>query len=155
MCRFVSVGPRLSSFLIDLTEDDLNMADTSTLLPIRSDQTLQICGYPLHDVYQNLLDKLPPQVVFNEYGVQVRDILFWFDHFINIFFLKTWLNIGFKFLSHTILCCARYKFLWNTFDTLICSANILHNKGHLLRYLHAFHAVKCSQFLYSCQFHLF
>ena len=69
--RFVSVGPRLSSFLIDLNEDDINMADCSTMLPVRTDQTLQICGYPLRDVPQNLLDRLPPHVVFNEYGVQV------------------------------------------------------------------------------------
>lgn len=47
------------------------MTDCSTMLPVRTDQTLQICGYPLHDISQNLLDKLPPQVVFNEYGVQV------------------------------------------------------------------------------------
>ena len=67
----MSVGPRLSSFLIDLNEDDINMADCSTMLPVRTDQTLQICGYPLRDVPQNLLDRLPPHVVFNEYGVQV------------------------------------------------------------------------------------
>ena len=69
--RFVSVGPRLSSFLIDLNDEDINMADCSTMLPVRTDQTLQICGYPLRDVPQHLLDRLLPHVVFNEYGVQV------------------------------------------------------------------------------------
>ena len=66
------MGPRLSSFLIDINDDYISIADCSTMLPVRTDQTIQICGYPLHDVYQHLYDKLPPHVVFNEYGVQVN-----------------------------------------------------------------------------------
>lgn len=69
--EFVSVGPRLSSFMLDIDDNnDLHVTDYSTLLPVRSDQTLQLCGYPLHDIDQNLLSKLPPHLVFSEYGVQ-------------------------------------------------------------------------------------
>ena len=92
----MSVGPRLSSFLIDLNEDDISMTDCSTMLPVRTDQTLQICGYPLRDVPQNLLDRLPPHVVFNEYGVQVR--LFSFLH---VFYTKNMANCNTVLPIHT------------------------------------------------------
>ena len=48
------MGPRLSSFLIDINDDYISIADCSIMLPVRTDQTIQICGYPLHDVYQHL-----------------------------------------------------------------------------------------------------
>ena len=70
-CRFVSVGPRLSSFLLDDEDDDLDMSECKTLIPIRDDQTLQVCGYPLHDLQTKHLTQLPPEIVFAEYGVQV------------------------------------------------------------------------------------
>ncbi|XP_060562168.1 uncharacterized protein LOC132721814 [Ruditapes philippinarum] len=69
--QFVSVGPRLSSFLLDVDEDnELNVTDCATMLPVRSHQTIQLCGYPLHDLNPNTLSQLPPHLVFNEYGVQ-------------------------------------------------------------------------------------
>ena len=73
--RFVSVGPRLSSFLLDVDEDnELNVTDCATMLPLRSDQTIQLCAYPLHDLNPATLSQLPPHLVFNEYGVQVCDL---------------------------------------------------------------------------------
>lgn len=69
--RFVSVGPRLSSFLLDVDDDgELSVVDCATMLPVRSDQSIQLCGYPLHDLDPRLLSQLPPHLVFNEYGVQ-------------------------------------------------------------------------------------
>ncbi|KAL4238827.1 hypothetical protein ACF0H5_003534 [Mactra antiquata] len=69
--RFISVGPRLSSFLLDVDDDnELSVTDCTTMLPIRSDQTLQLCAYPLHDLDKHVLTQIPPHLVFNEYGVQ-------------------------------------------------------------------------------------
>ncbi|XP_053390843.1 uncharacterized protein LOC128553692 [Mercenaria mercenaria] len=70
--EFVSVGPRLSTFLLDVDEDnELNVSDCATMLPVRSDQTIQLYGYPLHDLNPNTLSQLHPHyLVFNEYGVQ-------------------------------------------------------------------------------------
>ena len=71
--RFVSIGPRLSSFLLDCDEDNLlSVSDCATLLPVRTDQSIQLCGYPLHDLDPDLLTQIPPHIVFNEYGVQVK-----------------------------------------------------------------------------------
>lgn len=69
--QFVSVGPRLSSFLLDVDdENELSVSDCATMLPVRTEQTVQLCGYPLHDLDPNTLSQLPPHLVFNEYGVQ-------------------------------------------------------------------------------------
>ncbi|XP_046371371.2 uncharacterized protein LOC124145584 isoform X2 [Haliotis rufescens] len=68
--EFVSAGPRLSSFLLDVTDDYLNVNDASRYLPVSRDQTLQLCGYPLHGLSTSLLQQLPPHIVFNEFGVK-------------------------------------------------------------------------------------
>ncbi|KAL5009145.1 hypothetical protein ScPMuIL_014726 [Solemya velum] len=68
---FVSLGPRLSSFILDTTDDgDLNVNDANKLLPLTGDQTLQLCGYPLHDLDPQLLHHLPPHIALTEFGVQ-------------------------------------------------------------------------------------
>jgi hypothetical protein len=41
------------------------------LLPIRRDQIINICGYPLHGIDSELLMHLPPDIVISEYGIQV------------------------------------------------------------------------------------
>ncbi|CAL1530401.1 unnamed protein product [Lymnaea stagnalis] len=68
--EFVSAGPRLSSFILDQTEDNLGVDDVMRYLPLSSHQTLQLCGYPLHDLGTSLLQQLPPGVVFKEYAIK-------------------------------------------------------------------------------------
>ncbi|XP_059160315.1 uncharacterized protein LOC131943943 [Physella acuta] len=68
--EFVSAGPRLSSFLLEQTEESLGVDDVLRHLPIGSHQTLQLCGYPLHDLTTNLLQQLPPGLIFKEYAVK-------------------------------------------------------------------------------------
>ncbi|KAL3874032.1 hypothetical protein ACJMK2_037101 [Sinanodonta woodiana] len=71
--EFVSIGPRLSSFMLDMSDDNgINMNDMFQLLPIQRNQTLLLCGYPLHDLDRKFLYQLPPNLVFNEYGVQAN-----------------------------------------------------------------------------------
>nr|KAG5710755.1 hypothetical protein BaRGS_035157 [Batillaria attramentaria] len=69
---FVSCGPRLSSFLLDTSGegDMVDVSDASKYVPLGRDQTLQLCGYPIHDLSSSMLQHLPPNVVFNEYGVK-------------------------------------------------------------------------------------
>ncbi|RUS72323.1 hypothetical protein EGW08_019915 [Elysia chlorotica] len=68
---FVSAGPRLSSFILGQTEEDgPGISDIQRYLPILSHQTLQLCGYPLHDLSTAFLQHLPPSLVFNEYAVK-------------------------------------------------------------------------------------
>uniref|UniRef100_A0A2C9LRB7 Uncharacterized protein n=1 Tax=Biomphalaria glabrata TaxID=6526 RepID=A0A2C9LRB7_BIOGL len=67
---FVSVGPRLSSFLLDQSDDTLAVDDFMRYLPISSHQTLQLCSYPLHELTTNLLQQLPPNVIFQEYAIK-------------------------------------------------------------------------------------
>lgn len=69
--RFVSLGPRLSSFVIDSDNRLLDVSDAMKLLPIRRDQIINICGYPLHGMDSELLMHLPPDIVISEYGIQV------------------------------------------------------------------------------------
>ncbi|XP_012944389.1 uncharacterized protein LOC101864485 [Aplysia californica] len=68
--QFVSAGPRLSTFLLDSSEDNLSVGDVQRFLPIASNQTLQLCGYPLHDLGTSMLQQLPPGIVFKEYAVK-------------------------------------------------------------------------------------
>merc|ERR1719239_13511 len=68
--QFVSAGPRLSSFLLDTSEDSISLVDIPRFLPVGSNQTLLLCGYPLHDLNPSLLQQLPPNVVFKEYAVK-------------------------------------------------------------------------------------
>ncbi|GFR59922.1 tankyrase-1 [Elysia marginata] len=68
---FISAGPRLSSFILGQSEDDEpGVSDIQRYLPILSHQTLQLCGYPLHDLSTVYLQHLPPSLVFNEYAVK-------------------------------------------------------------------------------------
>ena len=68
----MSCGPRLSSFLLDTSEEEaLDVSDASKYVPLGRDQTLQLCGYPIHDLSTSMLQQLPPNIVFNEYGVKV------------------------------------------------------------------------------------
>ncbi|XP_064600438.1 uncharacterized protein LOC135466719 [Liolophura sinensis] len=68
---FVSVGPRLSSFILDTPDDEtLNVSDALKFLPIGRHQTMMLCGYPLHDLDPILLQQLPPDLIFMQYGVQ-------------------------------------------------------------------------------------
>lgn len=69
--RFVSLGPRLSSFVIETDDGVLDVTDAVKLLPIKHHQILNICGYPLHGMDSELLTHLPPDVVISEYGIQV------------------------------------------------------------------------------------
>lgn len=75
MFRFVSLGPRLSSFVIDTENNVLDVTDAVKLLPLRHNQILNICGYPLHGMDSELLIHLPPDVVISEYGIQVWQIV--------------------------------------------------------------------------------
>lgn len=75
---FVSVGPRLSSFLLDQSDDTLAVDDFMRYLPISSHQTLQLCSYPLHELTTNLLQQLPPNVIFQEYAIKVNIISHFF-----------------------------------------------------------------------------
>ncbi|CAG2189907.1 unnamed protein product [Mytilus edulis] len=68
--QFVSLGPRLSSFVIDTENNVLDVTDAVKLLPLRHNQILNICGYPLHGMDSELLIHLPPDVVISEYGIQ-------------------------------------------------------------------------------------
>ncbi|XP_041351474.1 uncharacterized protein LOC121370371 [Gigantopelta aegis] len=68
--EFVSVGPRLSSFVLDTSDENVIMDDSTKFLPSGSEKTLQLCSYPLHDLATNLLQQLPPHIIFNEYGVE-------------------------------------------------------------------------------------
>lgn len=75
--RFVSCGPRLSSFLLDTSEQEeaLDISDANKYVPLGRDQTLQLCGYPIHDLPTSVLQQLPPHIVFKEYGVKVNSEL--------------------------------------------------------------------------------
>ncbi|XP_076442258.1 uncharacterized protein LOC143281142 isoform X2 [Babylonia areolata] len=70
--EFVSCGPRLSSFLLDTScgEDQVDVSEAAKMVPLGRDQTLQLCGYPLHHLSTPALQQLPPNIVFNEYGVK-------------------------------------------------------------------------------------
>ncbi|XP_029638897.1 uncharacterized protein LOC115214018 isoform X1 [Octopus sinensis] len=67
---FINVGSRLTSFLLEYPDDDtLSIADASKFLPIK-DKTLLISGSSLHDIKQRLIQRLPPHLMFGEYGTQ-------------------------------------------------------------------------------------
>ncbi|KAJ8308848.1 hypothetical protein KUTeg_013722 [Tegillarca granosa] len=68
--EFLSLGPRLSSFMLSNEDDVLDVTDAVKLLPVLSNHTLQLCGYPLHDLDSTLLQQLPPNIVINEYGIK-------------------------------------------------------------------------------------
>ncbi|OWF38604.1 uncharacterized protein LOC110466050 [Mizuhopecten yessoensis] len=68
--QFVSLGPRLSSFVLDTEEGQLDITDCVKMLPLSQHHTIQLCGYPLHELNTELVQQLPPNVVINEYGIQ-------------------------------------------------------------------------------------
>ncbi|XP_048734927.2 uncharacterized protein LOC125650577 [Ostrea edulis] len=68
--QFVSLGPRLSSFVLDTDDGNLDISDSMKLLPLHGDKTIQICGYPLHGLDTKLLFDIPPNVLINEYGIE-------------------------------------------------------------------------------------
>lgn len=70
--RFVSLGPRLSSFVLDTDDGSLDTSDAIKLLPLSGDKTIQICGYPLHGMDTKLLFGIPPNVLISEYGIEVQ-----------------------------------------------------------------------------------
>lgn len=72
LCRFVSLGPRLSSFVLDTDDGSLDTSDAIKLLPLSGDKTIQICGYPLHGMDTKLLFGIPPNVLISEYGIEVQ-----------------------------------------------------------------------------------
>lgn len=73
MHRFISLGPRLSSFILDADDGGLDTSDSLKLLPLHWDKTIQICGYPLHGLDTKLLFDIPPNVLINEYGIEVQE----------------------------------------------------------------------------------
>ncbi|XP_061172833.1 uncharacterized protein LOC133182124 [Saccostrea echinata] len=68
--QFVSLGPRLSSFVLDADDGSLDTSDSIKLLPLQGDRTIQICGYPLHGLDTKLLFDIPPNVLISEYGIE-------------------------------------------------------------------------------------
>lgn len=68
--QFVSLGPRLSSFVLDTEDGSLDTSDSIKLLPLSGDKTIQICGYPLHGMDTKLLFGIPPNVLISEYGIE-------------------------------------------------------------------------------------
>ena len=71
-CRILAVGPRLSSFLMDLSDSgDIISDDTRRILPVPSNTTLQLCAYMFHDAAPALAH-FPLNTVLAEYGFQVR-----------------------------------------------------------------------------------
>jgi len=70
--RFISLGPRLSSFVLDTDDEMIDVSDALKILPLGSEHTIQLCGYPLHELDKSLLQQLPPNIVINEYGIEVK-----------------------------------------------------------------------------------
>ena len=69
----MSCGPRLSSFLLDVSAEanTIDASEANKFLPLLHTQTLQLCGYPVHDVSMAMLQNFPPHIILNEYGVKV------------------------------------------------------------------------------------
>ena len=79
-CIFVfsvlCLGPRLSSLLVDISDDGIpNTSDAFQLLPISPDQTLQLCAYVFHESPDSL-QHFPPNTIIAEYGFQVVILTF-------------------------------------------------------------------------------
>ncbi|KAL8606628.1 hypothetical protein ACOMHN_025727 [Nucella lapillus] len=110
---FVSCGPRLSSFLLDTSsgDDQVDVSEACKVVPLGRDHTLQLCGYPLHDLSTPALQHLPPNIVFNEYGVKA-------DHDFNSF-CTTLAEMGIHF------CVCPGTAAWNSLAG--CPEAALHN----------------------------
>ena len=80
--RHICVGPRLSSLLVDLSEEEdegeVSLDDVTRLLPPTS--TLVLCAYVFQDLAQSVLTKLPGHVALAQYGFLVSTILETMSH---------------------------------------------------------------------------
>ena len=68
--RVIGVGPRLASLLVEITDEKLKMEDVHRILPLKSHQTAQLCGFVFHDHPDTLL-QFPLNMMLIEYGFQV------------------------------------------------------------------------------------
>ncbi|XP_064621643.1 uncharacterized protein LOC135484263 isoform X2 [Lineus longissimus] len=69
--RFISLGPRMSSFLLDTTEDDaLVLDDAQKLLPLLRSHTPQVCAFVFHENLEAMQDIIPPDMMLLEFGFQ-------------------------------------------------------------------------------------
>ncbi len=67
----VGVGPRLSSFLVNISEEGiLDLGEARQILPLPSTHTLQLCAYVLHESPE-ILPQFSGNAVLAEYGFQV------------------------------------------------------------------------------------
>ena len=74
-CSSVGTGPRLSSFLVEVTEQgNLNLEDIDHFIPLQSHQSVQLCAFVFHDIPE-VIHQLPCNVTVAEYGFQVHKLL--------------------------------------------------------------------------------
>lgn len=113
--RFVSLGPRLSSFVLDTDDGNLDISDSMKLLPLHGDKTIQICGYPLHGLDTKLLFDIPPNVLINEYGIEVqRSARKIASIMVYCLFWKNVENLIFKIFHWNAFLCSMYAYYgWN------------------------------------------
>ncbi|KAK2152971.1 hypothetical protein LSH36_313g04004 [Paralvinella palmiformis] len=70
--RILAIGPRLSSFLMDLSSaGDIICDDTKRILPVPARCTVQLCAYMFHDATAALVH-FPLNTVLAEYGFQAN-----------------------------------------------------------------------------------
>ena len=73
--RILAIGPRLSSFLMDLSSaGDIICDDTKRILPVPARCTVQLCAYMFHDATAALVH-FPLNTVLAEYGFQVSVVI--------------------------------------------------------------------------------
>ena len=71
----MSLGPRLSSFLLDTNEeDDLVLENARRLLPLLRSQVQQICAFVFHENLDAIKDNIPANMMLLEFGFQVKFI---------------------------------------------------------------------------------
>ena len=68
-CSRVSVGPRLTNLLTDIShEESLSLEDVHRFVPLQAHHTLQLCAYVFHDERSDVLSQLPCATLLAEYG---------------------------------------------------------------------------------------